>query len=128
MEVKQLKVQSQVELVRQTPVVRSNAPPAQRPDATKGGDFRAMLETKVRFSAHAAERLQQRNIRIGQTELSRISSGMQKAERKGARDSLLLMGDLALVVNVPNKTVITALAGTGMREAVFTNIDSAVVV
>ena len=123
-----MKIPSQSELVRQTPAVQQAVRPAKALPCGTSKDFKAVLASKIRFSAHAASRLQQRNIQIGQGELSRISNGLAKAERKGARESLLLMGDLALVVNVPNKTVITAMAGSGMREAVFTNIDSAVVV
>ena len=53
---------------------------------------------------------------------------LQRLEKKGARDSLVLMQDLALVVSVKNNTVITAVDGESLKENVFTNIDSAVIV
>lgn len=80
----------------------------------------------VRFSAHALDRLHERNVHLTRYDLEQIQSAVDKAAAKGSRESLLLKSDLALVVNVPNRTVITALTGNGMREHVFTNIDSAV--
>ena len=59
-------------------------------------------------------------------DLEQIRLAVDRAAAKGAKESLLLKPDLALVVNVPNRTVITALPGNLMREHVFTKIDSAV--
>jgi flagellar operon protein len=82
----------------------------------------------VKFSAHAVSRLIDRNIALTKNEIERIQLGVSKAEEKGARESLVLMEDKAFVVSIKNRTVITAIAGEGMRENVFTNIDSAVIV
>lgn len=84
--------------------------------------------TGVKFSQHARDRLQTRNIKFGQTELSKLNSAIEKAAGKGARESLVLMDNLALVVSVKNRTVITALDGASIKDNVFTNIDSAVIV
>jgi flagellar operon protein len=51
-----------------------------------------------------------------------------KAEAKGARESLMVMGDTAFIVNIPNRTVITAVNSGQLKDNVFTNIDSAVIV
>jgi flagellar operon protein len=48
--------------------------------------------------------------------------------QKGGRESLVMMGDSALVVSVKNRTVVTALDKAQMRGNVFTNIDSAVII
>ena len=53
---------------------------------------------------------------------------MAKAAAKGARSSLLVMKDVALIVSVTNRTVITAVDGSSLKDNVFTNIDSAVIV
>lgn len=84
----------------------------------------------VTFSQHALERLQSRNIKLGQAELSKLNDAVEKAAQKGAKESLVFMSNnnLALVVSVKNKTVITAMDGTNARDNVFTNIDSAVIV
>ncbi len=84
--------------------------------------------TGVKFSAHATQRLRDRNITLSSTDQARLSKAVDEAEAKGGRESLILMDHLALVVNVPNRTVITALPQDEVQNAVFTNIDSAVVV
>jgi flagellar operon protein len=86
------------------------------------------LQQELKFSQHARQRLQTRNIHLGEAELSRLQNGVGKAREKGARDSLILMDNLALVVSVKNNTVITAVDEQNLKENVFTNIDSAVIV
>lgn len=101
-----------------------------RSQAKAGVPFQQVLQqeiTGVKFSHHAQQRLQVRNIRLSSQEIEKINSGLAKVAQKGARDSLMLMGDLAMVVNVPNKTVITVVDNKSMKENVFTNIDSAII-
>ncbi len=81
----------------------------------------------VQFSNHAIARLQKRNIDITPTDLSRITSAIDKAAAKGSRDSLVMIDDLALVVSIKNRTVITAMDQQSMKDQVITNIDSAVI-
>jgi flagellar operon protein len=52
---------------------------------------------------------------------------VDRAEEKGARDSLVLLRDMAFIVSVSNRTVVTAMDGERLKENVFTNIDSAVI-
>jgi len=80
----------------------------------------------VKFSKHAQMRLETRNIRLTDTQMQRISKALDKAEQKGVKDSLVMMDDIALVVNVKNRTVITAVNSNELKENVFTNIDGAV--
>jgi len=82
----------------------------------------------VRFSAHAERRLVSRNLRLDEGQLAQIARATDQAAAKGARDSLLLMGDVALVVNVPNRTVVTALDPSRMQNGIVTNIDATVFV
>lgn len=81
----------------------------------------------IHFSNHAISRLQKRNIDIGTAELDRINKAVEKASAKGARESLVLIDDLALVVSIKNNTVVTAMDRQLMKEQVITNIDSAVI-
>jgi flagellar operon protein len=84
--------------------------------------------TALKFSAHAVDRLGMRNINLSAEDVSRMTDAVNKAASKGAKQSLLVMNNLAFIVSVTNRTVITALDESNMKENVFTNIDSAVIV
>lgn len=111
------------------PVTKTNNSVA--PDIKKTS-FEQVLEKKLqgelKFSQHARQRLQSRNIELGEAQLARLENAVGKAREKGARDSLILMDNLALVVSIKNNTVITAVDEQNLKENVFTNIDSAVIV
>ena len=97
---------------------------------TEGPSFRELLDSatgELKFSKHAQKRLASRNIELTPNDMEKISNAVDVARKKGARDSLVLMGDLALVVSVRNNTVITAVDENSSKENVFTNIDSAVI-
>ena len=79
----------------------------------------------LRFSKHANQRLASRNIDLSQSQLERLEASANKAKAKGIRESLVMIDDLAFIVNVPNKTVVTAVNHT--EEGIFTNIDGAVI-
>lgn len=85
-------------------------------------------QQQLKFSHHAEQRLQQRGIQFMPDQLNRISNAVDKAAAKGAKDSLVLFRDIAMIVNVPNRTVVTAIDGSSMKEHIFTQIDSAIVV
>ena len=51
-----------------------------------------------------------------------------KMSAKGAKESLVYLNEVALIVSVPNKTVITAMDGNAAKENIFTNIDSAAII
>ncbi|MDE7240043.1 MAG: flagellar protein, partial [Lachnospiraceae bacterium] len=50
-----------------------------------------------------------------------------KADRKGIKDSLIMVDELAFIVNVSSSTVITAMDNNRTDEQIFTNIDGAVI-
>ncbi|MCD6340817.1 MAG: hypothetical protein J7L51_02575 [Desulfurococcales archaeon] len=83
---------------------------------------------EIKLSAHAKQRLKQRNIELSEADMDALSRGMQKAEEKGGRESLLLYKDLAFIASVRNRTLITAVDQNETKENVFTNIDSAVII
>ncbi|MCR4400091.1 MAG: flagellar protein [Syntrophomonadaceae bacterium] len=104
-----------------------------RPAAPAGRPFSDVLAEKLassdlKFSAHARQRLEARHIELSDSDLQRLQAAVEKARRKGARESLVLMDRLALVVSVRNNTVITAVDEQNLKENVFTNIDSAVII
>jgi len=83
-------------------------------------------QDKLKFSKHASMRLDVRQIILSDDQMNRLEAGVSKAEAKGIKESLVLMDNVALVVNIENKTVVTALDQSEAREHVFTNIDGAV--
>ena len=87
----------------------------------------ASTPSTIKFSAHAAARLQQRGISLDESQLTRLEQAFDKASAKGARDALVLLDDTAMVASIKNRTVITALSREQARDNVFTNIDSAVI-
>ncbi|MBI5058312.1 hypothetical protein HZB60_00865 [candidate division KSB1 bacterium] len=115
---------------------RIDQAPAATPPRTRasGGAFDTMLEREVRgsqpvnFSAHAQSRLVSRQIQLTDTQLARLQNGVEQAAQKGAKDSLVMLDNLAFIVNVPNRKVVTALDGANTQGNVFTQIDSAVIV
>ena len=78
---------------------------------------------KLKFSSHASKRLESRNIQLSETDLDRLKTAVNKAEAKGAKNSLVIMEDTAFIINIPNKTVVTALPMEKDGENIFTNID-----
>ena len=112
-----------------TPGKKSNI--TQAPGTTRDSFEQVLqktLQAELKFSQHALQRLQSRNIELGEAEIARLKNAVGKAREKGTRDSLILMDNLALVVSVKNNTVITAVDEQNLKENVFTNIDSAVIV
>jgi flagellar operon protein len=84
-------------------------------------------KTGLKFSAHAQKRLADRNIKVDDVELQKLETALSKAQAKGAKESLVLINNRAYVISVPNKTIITAVDEHSLKENVFTNIDSAVI-
>lgn len=83
--------------------------------------------TEVKFSKHAMDRLESRDIHMTDEQKQKLNESVNKAAAKNVRDSLIMMDDLAFVVNVRNKTVVTVVNKEEMKENVFTNIDGAVI-
>jgi flagellar operon protein len=81
----------------------------------------------LRFSNHAQKRLQTREISLSDDGLARLASAVEKAEKRGGRESLVLMDELAFIVNVPDRLVVTAIDPRSRGEGVFTQIDSVVI-
>jgi len=113
----------------------SNSTPVQKNASQLGNSssqFNQILERElsdVKFSQHAIQRLQSRNINLDQADMVKLNGAIDKAAQKGAKESLVLMdNNLALVVSIKNKTVITAMDGASMKNNLFTNIDSAIII
>lgn len=104
---------------------------------TEGLSFRDVLRQKtaqesgetreLKFSKHATGRLADRGIELSESQIERLNDGVRRAELKGIRDSLVIVDELAFIVNVPNSTVVTAMDSTETNDNVFTNINGAVI-
>ncbi len=123
----------------QAPSALRPADPLRKPSSS--GDFASELDrllatpekaeapaasAPVHFSKHAKARLQSRGIELQESDLERISKAVDQLEGKGARESLVLLDDTALIVGVPKRTVITAMSRDEALGNLFTGIDSAV--
>lgn len=103
-------------------------PAAAKVDGAADRRFDQALErSRLAFSKHALQRIEQRGLRLDQARLDRLEAAVDRAEAKGSRDSLVLLDELALVVSVSNHTVVTAMDEASRKEHVFTNIDSVVI-
>ncbi|MEQ1721726.1 MAG: TIGR02530 family flagellar biosynthesis protein [Pseudobdellovibrio sp.] len=82
---------------------------------------------QLKFSNHAIERMQSRGITYTPQDLDRLGEAVKKAAAKGSKDTLVLMDHSALIVSVKNNTVVTVMDKNALKENVFTNIDSTIV-
>ncbi len=100
--------------------------------ASSEGDFARQLQQVMRtqsrgvaISAHAGARLHARGITVTPHMMEQLAHGADRLAQKNARESLVVVGNVGFVMNVPNRTVVTALPLAGADGHVFTNIDSA---
>lgn len=107
---------------------------ARRPTTERSDAFRTVLQREVqraaaplRMSSHALARLAAAERTMSPQDMARLQNGVERAAAKGSREALVLMDDLAFVVSVKNRTVITAVDAQRMKHNVFTGIDSAVI-
>ena len=112
------------------------APSAPAPRAPNGGgqavSFSQVLgevlreQETLRFSAHARRRLEDRRIELTDEAHRRLVGAVERAKAKGAREAVVMLDRLAFVVSIKNRTVITVVDESQLKENVFTNIDSVV--
>lgn len=110
------------------------APAPSQPKTGGPGSFQELFTQALdeqrwglKFSAHARSRVQSRNLELTPDRMERLRQAVDRAAQKGARESLILVDELALLVSVPHRTVITVMDGSQAKQNVFTNIDSAVI-
>lgn len=111
-----------------------NGPHFQMINSDKAGEskFDRLLKNSIesvelKFSTHAVERLNSQNIALERDEVLKLNEAVKKAQSKGSKESLILLKNLALIVSIKNKLVITAVDNARLKESIFTNIDSAVI-
>jgi flagellar operon protein len=113
--------------------------PTQRPNNTasaqtrqqqvSGEKFADVLAktNQVTFSNHAQKRIDSREINLGNGKMERLAEAVDKAKAHGGTESLILMDDLAFIVNVKSGVVVTTVDVNQRSQGVFTKIDSVVI-
>lgn len=92
----------------------------------KAPGVKTAAKTELMFSNHAVERMMSRGIQFGPEKMAKITEAVGKARAKGAKETLVLTDQAALIVSVKNNKVVTVMDQQSLKENVFTNIDSTV--
>jgi len=61
-------------------------------------------------------------------DFARLENGIKQVANKGANNSLVMIDNNAYIVNVKNRTIVTAVDQQSLKNNVFTNIDSVAIV
>jgi len=132
-----LQIQNQIHPVRPERVLKPVETPGKSQQSNTKDEvksFSKVLDEKIaenrnlKFSTHAMQRLDKRQINLSPAKLSRLEGGVRNVEEKGGRSSLILLDDVAYIVSIKNRTVITALTKEATQNNVFTNVDSVAIV
>ncbi|MFI3173906.1 MAG: TIGR02530 family flagellar biosynthesis protein [Bacillota bacterium] len=83
---------------------------------------------ELSISKHATTRMEQRGMEMSTELMFSLNEAMDKVRMKGARDTVMIAEQGAFIVNVPNNVIVTAITKEELKENVFTNIDSAVLI
>jgi flagellar operon protein len=111
-------------------IPRPAGPPAAAPAAPGAPRFDDLLQranSRFTLSGHAQKRLDHRALDLDAPKLQRLDAAIDRAASKGARSTVVVLDNLAVIVDIPGRTVVTALDTTRGKENVFTNIDSVVI-
>lgn len=85
------------------------------------------IKKDLKFSAHAADRLKERNIHLSDRDIHALESAVDRIRNKGGKEALIIYNNVAYITSVRNNTIITAVDSKSLKENVFTNIDSALI-
>ena len=86
------------------------------------------IKKNIKFSKHAVERMQIRDINLSNNEISKIEDAINKASTKGVKEALILMDDKAFIANIKSKTIVTTVNREQLKNNIFTNIDGAIII
>ena len=106
------------------PVTDIRAGTGKRPE--RNGKFGQLLTEKLRISRHASARMEERGVVLSEKMQEDLSAAVETAQKKGARNALVVGDNSMFIVNVPGRVIVTAVTKDEMKENIFTNIDSAV--
>ena len=103
--------------------------PSQPASSAAGPSFGDVLNRAqgIQLSRHAQKRIDRRDLDVDPARMTRLNSAIDRAAAKGSRNSVVMLDGLAVVVDVRDRTVVTAMNAQEGKEKVFTNIDSVVI-
>jgi flagellar operon protein len=120
--------------IEHNPLVGQQSPAAQQATKPNPGEFGAILDragSELRLSRHAQKRVDRRDLDLDPTRMQRLEGAFAQAAEKGARNSVVMLDELAVVVDVRERTIVTAMnretSAEAGRNRVFTNVDSVVI-
>lgn len=105
----------------------ASAPAANQPGNPAFADLLRAASNGTRLSTHAGKRIERRELSLDADKQMRLDSAINRAAEKGSKSTVVVLDDLAVVVDVRQRTVVTAMQRDPTRERVFTNIDSVVI-
>lgn len=115
------------------PTANGRSSVGQRPVAGIGSTFQDALRNATEssnrswnVSQHAQQRLSQRGIQLSKGDFDAMEQAAKQAEQKGATNAYMVLGPSGFVVNLPSRTVVTAMDNAS--HPVVTQIDSVVFV
>lgn len=116
--------------ITSVPQGQGDVSPAKPAGHSPGGptEFQKILDNQLHYSRHAETRIKSRAINWNEAIENRVLKGVESAQSKGSRETLILADNIAVIANVKSRTIITAMDSSQLKEPIFTNIDSAVLV
>ena len=112
--------------------VQGGTQSAHKLSVNQTGNFKELLgqriseDNSVKFSKHAEQRMELRHIKITGEGRKKLGAAVERAAGKGVKDSLVVMDDMAFLINIKSKTVVTVMSNSELKDNIFTNIDGAV--
>ncbi len=85
-------------------------------------------ESVLQVSKHASHRMAQRGMHLSTELMLSLNEAVEKVRNKGAKDTVMIAKEGAFIINVPNNVIVTAITQEELKDNVFTNIDSAVLI
>ena len=116
-----------IDRTQQIGPVGLNRPAGPAPARTTGGPSFQDALNGVQFTNHAAKRIERRDLDLDAGRLNRLNSAISRAAEKGSKNSVVMLDGLAVVVDIRDRKVVTAINAEAGKERVFTNIDSVVI-
>jgi flagellar operon protein len=116
-----------IDRTQQIGPIGSTRPATPAPVRSAGGPSFQETLNGLQFSNHAAKRIDKRDLNLDAGKLDRLNSAISRAAEKGSKNSVVMLDDLAVVVDVKDRKVVTAINASAGKERVFTNIDSVVI-
>ena len=95
-----------------------------KPRSKSSLTFKDILDTHL--TNHAVRRIENKNISVTKEDASKINKALEIAKTKGANKTLVLLSDKVALLSIKDNKLITMMSKNSLKEDIFTNIDSVV--